>query len=197
MLARYDRAVQRTATRRPTLVIVSGAPGTGKSTLAARLSKKLHVPLLAKDELKETLADALGTPGDVGASQQLGVAAYAVLFLVARQILEGGSSVIVESNFRRSLSERELAQLAASADVRLIHCDVPHAEVERRYLARAETGDRHPAHRDHDRRAALAADLAAGHFEPLALGGSTLVVDTSDGYRPSFETIAAFAAGEQ
>jgi predicted kinase len=42
-------------------VLVAGWPGSGKSTLAAALAPELGLPLLAKDEIKEALMDALGT----------------------------------------------------------------------------------------------------------------------------------------
>jgi ATPase family associated with various cellular activities (AAA) len=45
---------------RVTLIVVSGAPGTGKSTVAAALAGELRWPLLALDMIKETLADVLG-----------------------------------------------------------------------------------------------------------------------------------------
>lgn len=35
-------------------VLVAGRPGSGKSTLAAALAAELGLPLLAKDEIKET-----------------------------------------------------------------------------------------------------------------------------------------------
>lgn len=41
-------------------VVVSGAPGTGKSTVAARLAADLRLPELSLDVIKETLADVLG-----------------------------------------------------------------------------------------------------------------------------------------
>jgi predicted kinase len=48
------------------LVYVSGAPGSGKTSLAVPLAAELGYPLLAKDRIKETLHDALGAPGPTG-----------------------------------------------------------------------------------------------------------------------------------
>lgn len=53
-------------------VLVAGWPGSGKSTLAAALATRLDLPLLAKDEIKEALMDALGRPQTVADSQRLG-----------------------------------------------------------------------------------------------------------------------------
>ncbi|MGH3781976.1 MAG: hypothetical protein ACRDRO_15490 [Pseudonocardiaceae bacterium] len=36
------------------VVLISGAPGAGKSTLATPLTAALDLPLLAKDRIKET-----------------------------------------------------------------------------------------------------------------------------------------------
>jgi 2-phosphoglycerate kinase len=42
------------------VVLVSGAPGAGKSTLAVPLAAELGFAPLRKDRIKETLHDALG-----------------------------------------------------------------------------------------------------------------------------------------
>lgn len=189
MLARYDRAVQ---SNRPALVIVSGAPASGKTTLARRLAGDLRLPLLAKDALKETLADALGAPADVPASTRLGTAAYAVLYLVAEELLRAGQGLVLESNFRRGLSENELRPLLALARARLVLCRAPDEVIMARYAERFARGDRHAAHLDADRAEALRTDLASGRFEPLELGIPTTVVDTSDGLVPAYEAVRDF-----
>ncbi|HEX2220913.1 MAG TPA: AAA family ATPase [Candidatus Limnocylindria bacterium] len=172
---------------RPLLVIVSGAPAAGKTTVATRLARDLRVPLLAKDELKEALGDALGAPRDVAASQRLGRAAYAALFATARRILESGIGLVLESNFRRGGSEAELAPLVAAADARLVHCTARPALLRARYERRFTSGRRHPVHLDGERAMALGEDLEAGRFEPLELPIPRLVVDTSDGMTPGHE----------
>ena len=59
----------------PPFVLIGGIPGSGKSTLAIALAAELELPLLAKDEIKEALMDAVGEPLTVAESQRLGRAA--------------------------------------------------------------------------------------------------------------------------
>jgi predicted kinase len=94
----------------PLLVVVTGPPASGKSTIAHALSKRLGLPLIAKDEIKESLFDALGV-GDVDWSSRLGAATFEIQMVVLGELLRTRVSVIVESNFTRGRAEHELAKL--------------------------------------------------------------------------------------
>jgi predicted kinase len=105
----------------PLLVVVTGAPGPGKTTVAQALAAELELPLVTKDDVKEALFDALGT-GDREWSRRLGRAAYDVLFVMARRLLEAGTSCVLESNFstedhtRRSGISRTWMREPSAAD---------------------------------------------------------------------------------
>ena len=85
--------------RQAHLILVTGLPGTGKSTLARRLSRHFSVPLIYKDAIKEPLFDVLGAPNREG-PRQLSNASFAVMFSILRDCLTAGTDVILEGNFR-------------------------------------------------------------------------------------------------
>ena len=185
---------------RPMLVLVSGAPGSGKSTLARRLAEVVQLPLLMRDELKETLYDTIasGGPVDVELSSQLGSAAYALLYAVAHRLLDADVGLILESNFYRDWSEPQLAPVLARSRALLIHCGGDAEVIIRRYRERAERGERHLGHNDMAVIPRLRDYLASGRCEPLDLDIPMLRVDTTTAesiqYVPKFDAILTYVA---
>ena len=58
-LVTHDSAADSSASL-PTLVLISGMPATGKSTLAVELADQLGWPVFTKDTFKELLFDVAG-----------------------------------------------------------------------------------------------------------------------------------------
>ena len=156
----------------PLLVVVTGMPSSGKTTVAEALSRRLSLPLIAKDAIKESLYDTLGAE-DVAASTRLGDAAYGLIFALARAALASGASVIVEGNFFPD----HASTIATLPDHRLvqIHCSAPLDVLMERYASR----ERHAVHHDADKIAELPARFESGAHAPLALAGELIELDTT------------------
>jgi predicted kinase len=153
-----------------TVIVVSGAPGTGKSTVAGALSAHLGWPLLSLDPIKEALADVLGT-GDEEWSNRVGDAAAEVVF----RLSAGFPHAIAEGWWRGTRRERARREFAGAMEV-FCHCD-PRL-VGERMRARLGTG-RHPIHRDVINPSMLDRAVAvAPTVTPLDLGAALVDVDT-------------------
>ena len=66
-------------------MLVSGWPASGKTTVARAVADRLALPVLAKDEIKEALMEALGRPETVAESRRLGRAAVLAMLRVAQR----------------------------------------------------------------------------------------------------------------
>src|SRR4051812_25818175 len=132
----------------PILIVVSGPPASGKTTVARELGSRLSVPLLSKDDIKETLFDTIGS--DDALSERLEGAAVALLFQTVERLLDAGHSPVVESDFDTSSDTRRLRGLRGGRSFSLvqIHVGGDSDELARRFAERAEGGDRHPGHGD-------------------------------------------------
>jgi predicted kinase len=152
----------------PNIIVIGGAPASGKTTLARRLRDALSWPLLAKDDFKEVLFDALGW-SDRAHSKRLSAAAYAVMFKTAAELARAGQSCILEGNFRWGERQADFESLAAMPQVRLLQVFVTAApdEIARRFERRA--GRRHPGHVDAVSAPEILRELRATPPRPLPL----------------------------
>jgi predicted kinase len=121
------------------VVVVTGIPASGKTTVATALSAQLKWPLISKDVVKEALFDALGT-GDLQWSQRLGRAGHVVMYSLAATI----PWVILEAHFQRGLAEPEL--LALNRRIVQIYCRCPVDLAAERYRRRIDDPERHVGH---------------------------------------------------
>ena len=158
---------------RPLLVVVTGAPAAGKTTVARELATRRGLPLIAKDTIKEALFDGLGT-GDVAWSQRLGPPTFGVMLALAEESLAAGASLVLEANFVRG---GEVAARVAALPARFvqIHCSAPLEVLLERYSSR----ERHPGHVDSERLGPMRELIENGSYEPLDLPGETIRLDTS------------------
>jgi predicted kinase len=155
------------------LVVVTGPPAAGKTTVARELADRLRLPLIAKDTIKGAFFDGLGT-GDLAWSRRLGEATYLAMLRIAEDSVAAGACLVLEANFVRG---GEFAAQLAALPARLVqvHCSAPLDVLVDRYRRR----ERHPGHVDSERLEALREAVETGRHEPLDLPGETLRIDTT------------------
>jgi predicted kinase len=133
-------------------MIVSGVSGTGKTTLARRLSTHFALPLVSKDMIKEELANVLGC-ADLLESIKLGRASIALMYRFAEAILKTHHSCIIESVFHPEISTQDLISLQDRCPFLAlqIHCKAEIPIIVERWKQRLESGERHACHMDNVR----------------------------------------------
>lgn len=146
------------------LIIVSGAPGTGKSTLAHRLGRRIGCPVISRDEIREGLVHA-NAPDDRFTTT------YRLFRHIVAELVEAGATVIAEAAFQ----DHNWRPLLGLGPTRILRC----VSAEQRVVRRAA----HPG-----------TPVSIADWVPIDSPAPTLTVDTTDGYSPGLDEIVAFAS---
>ena len=147
------------------LIVFSGLPGSGKSTIAKLLATRLRAAYLRIDTIEQALLRA-------GAPLPIGPEGYAVALAVAEDTLRAGTPVVADAVNAQAISRNAWAELAARLNVRYrpigVHCSDP-AEHHRRVESRTAEIEAHVL--------PTWVEVSATAFEPFRPG--TLVIDTA------------------
>ena len=163
----------------PLVLIITGAPASGKSTLGPRVASALALPYLSKDLFKESLFETLGV-ADRAWSQRLGIASIQLLYKSTAALLEAGQSVAVESNFHVRLSPPVFQGFAKRYGCYFIRVGAS-PQVPRWSSASSNgflSGERHPGHADAETLAEWRTALLDQRWDALDLPGPVLTVNT-------------------
>src|SRR4051812_25884111 len=116
------------------LIVVSGLPGTGKSTLAAGIARPLRAPVLSVDPIESAVIRA-----GIAKSFETGLAAYLVAETCADEFLAAGLDVIVDAVNAVEPARDTWRAVAARNGTRLrvIVCTLEPEEVARRLTGRS------------------------------------------------------------
>jgi uncharacterized protein len=126
------------------VIVVCGAAGTGKSTLAHSLGERLGIEVISSDAVRKRLAGVSPT-ARMRASYGAGIyteeftrRTYEAIIAEAGKRLAEGSAIILDATFRHPEERRPVVEMATHMGVPFlfIECRADDAEVLRRLLKR-------------------------------------------------------------
>ena len=178
---------------RPKLIVVTGRPGAGKTSLSKILSESLYLPLVSRDAIKEGYVHSFGVRHDELPPDANGTATD-IFFANIEWLLSNGVSLIAEAAFQHKVWESRMPALRGQGAIVFVICDVDAETAASRHLGRGlDDPKREFFHGDnrvtHFRKTGEL--LAPGEYVPPALDVPTIVVSTSDGYSPPLEELEA------
>jgi predicted kinase len=162
-----------------TIILVTGHPATGKTTLAHYLARELSFPLIWKDQFKETLSEILGAP-TAERSRRLSSVAWALLYQQVENLLKANISHVVESNFDPFYANEHWINLKEKYEFKIIQirCETQPEILLERYKKRVLDGSRHHGHVDASKDKEFLKSIEE-HIEWVEIESDSISFDTS------------------
>lgn len=167
--------------KRPLLILVTGRPGAGKTTLAGQMGRAWHLPVISRDGIKEGLVHTLGQGHDALPAGINGQATQ-IFFRTLAFLAEQGVSAAAEAAFQQPVWQSGLAALEDKAELVMIICRTePQTAFDRAVQRGLADEERCYFH------GSLPAE--PGEYLEPNLDMKTIIVDTTSGLNPDLASL--------
>ena len=173
----------------PLLIVVTGRPASGKTTLAKILSQEIKCPLLSRDAFKEGYINTVKL-NHAQLDNVVNLNIYETFFKAVDLLISNHISVIIEAAFQNKLWQPKLQPYLNRVKMRIIICTIEPGLAKSRFTQRAlNDAGREKFHGD-----SLTEDniFSANSYNPPELPAPTLEVDTTSDYKPCVKQIIEF-----
>lgn len=170
---------------KPYLLVVTGRPGSGKTTFAKELGNKIFMPVISRDQIKEGYVQTFGK-SHADLPDDANKIATDIFFDTIMNMLTNNISLIAEAAFQHKVWASMLEKYTSMARVYLMICKVDDKVALERIIRR---GLENPL-RDyfHGNRgvnlAVTGGELTVSPYDEPRINVPTFYIDTSDGCIP-------------
>ena len=127
------------------LIIFTGAPAGGKSSVAKEISAKTGIRTISKDECKIQLFEKFGFTNH-DEKKTLSIRGEANMLVLVKNAIEAGQDIIVDNNFKDFDALRKvLHETGFSGRILCFVFEASYEKLAERYNMRIRSGNRHTA----------------------------------------------------
>ena len=127
------------------LIILTGAPASGKSSIAEAVGAKLGIDVISKDGYKIGLFEKYGFTNHAE-KKKLSIEGERIMHDTIKKYVNQNRELIVDNNFKNFSAVREiLKQADVDVEVKCVYCFANYDILAKRYNERISSGNRHLA----------------------------------------------------
>jgi cytidylate kinase len=105
--------------KKPLLIVVSGRPGSGKTTLAHTLARKIGCPAICRDEIKEGFVNTMQSSHE-SLGKDINQSIYSLFFEILDFLLTKQITLVAEAAFQHHLWAPPLEKLSRIAQIKIL-----------------------------------------------------------------------------
>lgn len=182
---------------KPYLLVVTGRPGSGKTTFSKAIGEELFMPVISRDQIKEGYVHTCGKR-HTELPEDTNKIATDIYFDIIMNMLTSNVSLIAEAAFQHEIWSKMLEKYKNLARIYVLICNVDGQVALDRFLRRGLNNPlREYFHGDKGvDLARQGIELSVSPYDEPRIDAPTFHIDTSGEYNPSIKEIGRIILGQ-